>query len=306
MYCTIWGKMIRQLREEKKISLEKLSRGFCSKQALSNMERGDVQADKLLMDLVLQRLGKSTDRQEPILSWESYHLEETIDRLEQSIWQGELEKAGIYREEFLRLIVRGKNRAAGEYVRFNGGIKQQPSFGSPSSGWGSPKKLDRVREMYWHRIHAQWAYWIDKDETTAVRELFAAAELTMPGWSKQRLEYYAVSTVEMENLLALARLGFIRHKREHGQNPGAFCGQMHREHWTLPESTFVLRDESRGRKVFTIYTFLCECMQYIRRAFTDGQERAKIFAKCAWLLSYLEEEQGNLPEACRLCEENYF
>ena len=303
MYCTIWGKMIRQLREEKKISLEKLSRGFCSKQALSNMERGDVQADKLLMDLVLQRLGKSTDRQEPILSWESYHLEETIDRLEQSIWQGELEKAGIYREEFLRLIVRGKNRAAGEYVRFNGGIKQQPSFGSPSSGWGSPKKLDRVREMYWHRIHAQWAYWIDKDETTAVRELFAAAELTMPGWSKQRLEYYAVSTVEMENLLALARLGFIRHKREHGQNPGAFCGQMHREHWTLPESTFVLRDESRGRKVFTIYTFLCECMQYIRRAFTDGQERAKIFAKCAWLLSYLEEEQGNLPEACRLCEE---
>ena len=240
MYCTIWGKMIRQLREEKKISLEKLSRGFCSKQALSNMERGDVQADKLLMDLILQRLGKSTDRQEPILSWESYHLEETIDRLEQSIWQGELEKAGIYREEFLRLIVRGKNRAAGEYVRFNGGIKQQPSFGSPSSGWGSPKKLDRVREMYWHRIHAQWAYWIDKDETTAVRELFAAAELTMPGWSKQ---------------------------------------------------------------VFTIYTFLCECMQYIRRAFTDGQERAKIFAKCAWLLSYLEEEQGNLPEACRLCEE---
>ena len=90
MYCTIWGKMIRQLREEKKISLEKLSRGFCSKQALSNMERGDVQADKLLMDLILQRLGKSTDRQEPILSWESYHLEETIDRLEQSIWQGDI------------------------------------------------------------------------------------------------------------------------------------------------------------------------------------------------------------------------
>ncbi|MDE7327119.1 MAG: helix-turn-helix transcriptional regulator [Lachnospiraceae bacterium] len=298
MYCTVWGKMIRQLREEQNISLEKLARGFCSKQALSNMERGDVEMDKLLMDLILQRLGKSTDRQEPILSWETYHLEETIDCLEQSIWQGELEKAGRCRDEFLRLIVRGKNRAAGEYVRLDKGMKRHPD-----SGWGVPFKLDRVREMYWHRLHAQWAYWIDKDEATAMGELFAATELTMPGWSKQKLEHYAVSTVEMENLLALARLELTRRAKEYGKLFSVQSKQSCQEHWILPESTFVLRDREKGRKVFTVYTFLKECMEYIRNAFTDGQERAKIFAKCAWLLSCMEEEQGNLPEACRLCEE---
>lgn len=272
------GKLVYQIRTKQKISLEKLGRGLCSKQALSDLERGNVQADKLLLDIVLQRLGKSTDKQEVILPWEAYHLEETCDRLERSIQGRNRENAGRYRKEFAKLLGRdGKE-----------GTK--------------PEHEARVREMYWHRILAEWAYWIDGKPEAAMRELLLAAGLTLPGWWEKKLEYFVISTVEMENLLAIARLELEARSRRCGMRTAALRKKIWDENWQ-PVGQESQPNGPWGREGMTLPGFLRECMAYIRKHFTDAQEHAKVFAKCAWLLSYIELEQGNVPEAYGMCEE---
>lgn len=272
------GKLICQIRTQQKISLEKLGRGLCSKQALSDLERGNVQADKLLLDIVLQRLGKSTDKQEVILPWDAYHLEETCDRLEQSIQGRNRENARKYRKEFAKLLGRD---------------------GREEAKWENEA---RVREMYWHRTLAEWAYWIDGNPETAMRELVLAAGITLPGWWERKLEYYVISTVEMENLLAIVRLEIEARGQKYRMRTAALRKKIWDGTWEpVGEKTW-----QRGpwdRQGMTLPGFLRECMGYIRKHFTDPQEHAKVFAKCVWLLSYIELEQGNVLEAYGLCEE---
>lgn len=264
------GKLLHQVRKEQNISLEKLARGLCSKQALSDIERGNVQADKMLLDIMLQRLGKSTDKQEVILTWEAYHLEETYDRLEQSIQQQDYRRAVKYRREFVRLLkgVDRKEAGACEAGRQAGtkALRRQAN-------------RERVRGMYWHRMLAEWAYWLDGDSDAARKELFAAADLSLPGWREQKLAYYAISTVEMENLLAIARLQI----EEQAKGNRILTEALRRQRWNAD--------------------FLEECVEYIRQHFTDAQEHAKIFAKAAWLLSYIRLERGEAPAAYEICEE---
>lgn len=286
------GKLIHQIRTEQKISLEKLARGLCSKQALSDIERGNVQADKLLLDIVLQRLGKSTDKQEVILPWEAYHMEETCDRLEQSIQWQDRENAGKYRGEFARLCGDGKKKKAG--ARAGQAAAQEKG--------GKKEREDPVRGMYWHRIMAEWAYWLEKDIPAALRELIKAANLTLPGWWGQKLENYVVSTVEMENLLAIARLELEARRKRYKTLTAALRREIWKERWQ-PVKGKGAQDTPPAREYMTLPGFLRECMDYIRKHFTDAQEHAKIFAKCAWLLSYVELEQGNVLEAYGICEE---
>lgn len=264
------GKLLHQVRKEQNISLEKLARGLCSKQALSDIERGSVQADKMMLDIMLQRLGKSTDKQEVILTWEAYHLEETYDCLEQSIQQQNHRRAVKYRRKFVNLLEGAEHEEDGERAegRENGkkAVRRRAN-------------RERVWGMYWHRMLAEWAYWLDGDCETAKRELFAAADISLPGWRERKLEYYAVSTVEMENLLAIARLQI----EEQAKKNKGLTAALRRERWNA--------------------VFLEECMEYIRRHFTDAQEFAKIFSKCAWLLSYVRLERGEIPAAYEICEE---
>lgn len=277
-YITL-GKLIYQIRTEQKISLEKLGRGLCSKQALSDIERGNVQADKLLSDIVLQRLGKSTDKQEVILPWDAYHMEETRDRLEQFIQWQDKENAGKYRRELARLL--GKEE---------GGPLRRPV---------RQEKEGRVREMYWHRILAEWAYWLDMEPDRARRELCMAVDLTLPDFWGQSPSCYVISTVEMENLLALARLELEMRIQRYETLTVALRREIWNERWQPADRP----DRGMAAENMTLPGFLRECLQYIRMHFTDGQEQAVIFAKCAWLLSYIELEQGNVLEAYGMCEE---
>lgn len=283
------GKQIHQIRTGQKISLERLGRGLCSKQALSDIEHGNVQADKLLLDIVLQRLGKSTDKQEVILPWETYHMEETCDCLEWSIQWKERENAGKYRRELARLLGKEDGKKAG---------------GAAAAGARRAKreKEARVQEMYWHRIMAEWAYWLDGDTETAKHELLKAANLTLPGWWEHKLEYFVVSTVEMENLLAIARLELEERMKRYAALTAALRREIWNERWQ-PVRRRGRQDELQDFPCMTLPGFLWECMHYIQQHFTDPQEHAKIFAKCAWLLSYIELEQGNVLEAYGICEE---
>ena len=56
------GEAFLQLREECKISQEKLCNGLCSVATLSRIELGEREPDYLLFDALLTRLGKDSQK----------------------------------------------------------------------------------------------------------------------------------------------------------------------------------------------------------------------------------------------------
>ena len=70
------GDQILELREQTKMTLEELSLGVCTPESLRNIELGKETVSKLFMEIMYQRLGKSTDKLELIVSKEVYEGEE--------------------------------------------------------------------------------------------------------------------------------------------------------------------------------------------------------------------------------------
>lgn len=79
------GKIIYTLRTCNQISQEKLARGLCSIPALSRIEACDRIPDKLLLDALMQRLGKSPDKLESIVSTGDYELYLHRERIQRCI-----------------------------------------------------------------------------------------------------------------------------------------------------------------------------------------------------------------------------
>ena len=210
---------------------QKLSRGICSVQMLYQIEKDQCDTDLLMTDMLLQRLGKSPDKLERILQNDMYHMVRV-------------------RELLKKAILKGK-RALAEQI-----LARYPS-------------RTNVDKMYQQRMKACLLYYIDKDYDAAFGCLQAAVHMTLPGFSYDAIDDYLISTVEMENLLALER---IRIERK-----------------TDVEKT-------------TEKKHLRSCMGYIDRHFTDDEEHAKIYAKCAWLLARIECYDGNYMQAIVLCE----
>ena len=63
------GKIIEKLCIEKNYSRRQLCQGLCSAQMLIKIETDQSDVDKFLADILLQRLGKSSDKLEIILSY---------------------------------------------------------------------------------------------------------------------------------------------------------------------------------------------------------------------------------------------
>ena len=66
------GKMIVALRIENELSQEELCRGICSVTTLSRLEAGERRPDILIFNALLQRLGKSSDYINTILTLEEF------------------------------------------------------------------------------------------------------------------------------------------------------------------------------------------------------------------------------------------
>ena len=79
------GKMIFTLRSHYKISMEKLAKGICSITSLSRFESCERIPDKLLLDALLQRLGKSSDKLEAIMTVADYRLFVHREKIEECI-----------------------------------------------------------------------------------------------------------------------------------------------------------------------------------------------------------------------------
>ena len=230
-YITI-GMLIKETRKaHKNMTSQKLSRGICSVQMLYQIEKDQCDTDLLMTDMLLQRLGKSPDKLERILQNDMYHMVRV-------------------RELLKKAILKGK-RTLAEQI-----LTRYPS-------------RTNVDKMYQQRMKACLLYYIDKDHDAAFSCLQAAVHATLPGFSYDAIDDYLISTVEMENLLALER---IRIERK-----------------TDVEKT-------------TEKKHLRSCMGYIDRHFTDDEEHAKIYAKCAWLLARIEYHDGNYMQTIVLCE----
>ncbi len=160
------GTLLRYERENNNISREKLCIGLCTPPMLFKVEENKGETDKLLLDMLFQRLGKSPDKLEIILSIEEYNKLRARDIIE-------------------RLVSRERWSKA-EYL-LNWYINQ---YGENAS----------VHQMYYYRTRA---YMLLKrgnlDE--AMNCIETALEITMPAWKDKALSEYCISTYEMENLL---------------------------------------------------------------------------------------------------------
>lgn len=232
MHFITIGSVIAHARiNQNKIPRKDLIRGICTEQTLYALEENQYKTDTLMIDILLQRLGISPDKLEIVLSQEAYQLVRLRDLIEKAILRGRKELAVT-------------------------ALAAHPAQNS-------------VSQMYHKRMQACLSYRIDKDYELAASLLRQAVELTIPGFSYEVMEHYLISTIEMENLLALERV--------ESESDAHTDLSLHIEH-------------------------LEQCMRYIDRHFTDGEEHAKICAKCAWLLAKAYLSQNQTTQAMVTCE----
>lgn len=232
MHFITIGSVIAHARiNQNKIPRKDLIRGICTEQTLYALEENQYKTDTLMIDILLQRLGISPDKLEIVLSQEAYQLVRLRDLIEKAILRGRKELA--------------------------------------LSALAAHPAQNSVSQMYHKRMQACLSYRIDKDYELAASLLRQAVELTMPGFSYEVMEHYLISTIEMENLLALERM--------ESESDAHTDLSLHIEH-------------------------LEQCMRYIDRHFTDREEHAKICAKCAWLLAKAYLNQNQTTQAMVTCE----
>ena len=109
------GAVIAKLRSERCYSRKKVCLGLCSTQMLAKIENDEVDTDKLLLDQIIQRLGKSTDNLEIILSDEEYERIVMREDLEQAIWKKETDDFCALLEEYKKAMP--KNNAQTMFVK---------------------------------------------------------------------------------------------------------------------------------------------------------------------------------------------
>ena len=87
------GTVIKNLRKEEGVSQTKLIKGLCSHTTLSRIESEERRPDQLLLEAILQRLGKSFDKFGTIISVKDYHMLEERDNIWNALLRGKCEEA---------------------------------------------------------------------------------------------------------------------------------------------------------------------------------------------------------------------
>lgn len=230
------GQLILKERRKQGLSAAALMRGIGTDQKLYDLESGQP-ADKQLVDILLQRLGKSPDKLEYILNWKEYRFECVRDWFEECVFRKNKKWASKAFELYSRMA----------------------------------SKLGAIGQMYVYRARAMMAYWIDRDLPEAEQCLTLALDATFPRWRKPEWYGSRISTVELENVLALVRVRQdIRSTKQSGSQNAASMAQNAEnmdEHHEWDEEN----------------ELLARCEEYIERHMTDSEENAKIYSKYAWI-----------------------
>lgn len=225
------GSIIEKERKEENISQSRLANGLCTTQTLYDIETDRYDADFLLLEILLQRLGKSPDKLEIMMGTQSYGMIEYRDRIEEVIFKGDREAAEKLIEDY-------------------------------------PAEND-ADCMYCFRMRAEMYYYAEHDALTAGRFAEKAVLVTLPGFTYEKMDEYLISTMEMENILAVLRM------------------------------RMEVKSGAAERRKMRASLEKCRC--YIDNHFADEEEHAKIYAKCVWLLAqdfYVCQEYAKVIELC--------
>ncbi|MDE6983865.1 MAG: helix-turn-helix domain-containing protein [Lachnospiraceae bacterium] len=231
------GSLVKETRTRKNVTRQKLSHGICSEHVLWRLEENRHAADVLMFDIFLQRLGQSPDKLEIVLSSELYSMVRLRDVIAEAVFRRKWRLAELL-------------------------LQRYPS-------------RTQVDKMYRQRMTACLAYRRDGDCACAAGHLRRAAALTLPEYSDERfpekIDTCLISTVELENLLALERMNVEGNPEDNST-----------------------REMAKYR--------LQRYMDYIEKQFGGDEECAKLTSKCAWLLGgicYLEKDYMQAVAFCQ-------
>lgn len=161
------GKIIYTLRTCNHISQEKLARGLCSVPALSRIESSERIPDKLLLDALLQRLGKSPNKLESIISVNDYELY-------------------LYREKIQSCIISKEYKQAKKLL----------------AEYEQKKEAEeKVHKQYILKVKAVLYELVDNDIEASKKCVEEAIKITMPDGGMAALENSLLSTCEIQLLL---------------------------------------------------------------------------------------------------------
>jgi len=97
------GSAIQYFRESYHISQSALGRGICSAATLSRIEAGERDVDSLLLETLLERLGKSPNQFELILTDIDYMLYQYRERIKKSISEKNYDEANSVLETYEKI-----------------------------------------------------------------------------------------------------------------------------------------------------------------------------------------------------------
>lgn len=177
---TTIGAIIATLRYEKKYSRKKLCQGLCSTQMLIKIENDEADVDKFMLDMLLQRLGKSSDKLEVILSDEEYEKIYIRDYIEELIWKNKKYEADVLLKKYEERYARDSN----------------------------------VQKMFVLRTKAYISRNLEHDIKKTEEYIRLAIETTLPGINSANIKKYLLAGAEIENMLELGRCLFEQEKME--------------------------------------------------------------------------------------------
>ena len=131
----------------------------------------DISPGISLEGIIFQRLGKSTDKLELIVSEEVYEQEVQGEYFEEYLERGDREQADKVLEQWQKAAPEDSN----------------------------------VHKMFYCRSMAYAEFRLGQNPKKAKEWMQKALDITMPGWKERSIEEYWISTIEMENLLAYAK-----------------------------------------------------------------------------------------------------
>lgn len=225
--------MLYSMREEIGISQKELAGGLLSIPELSRLEKGEKTADKVLLEALFQRLGKSLDKLETAMSQEEYQIV-------------------FLRTCMLESLIKKDHRCVeallGEY------------------------RLCTGEQKVLHRQFLQMMQAVDRYVQNHIAEecmeaLTQALELTVPKWKPEKGRRYYLCVQEIRILLLICYL------------------MMETEYFKTAEN------------------YLEVLFQYLEDHYTDGEEKAKIYPQCAWLLTEIYLKQNETEKAYEFCRQ---
>lgn len=225
--------MLYSMREEMGISQKELAGGLLSIPELSRLEKGEKTADKVLLEALFQRLGKSLDKLETAMSQEEYQIV-------------------FLRTCMLESLIKKDHRSVeallGEY------------------------RLCTGEQKVLHRQFLQMMQAVDRYVQNHIAEecmeaLTQALELTVPKWKPEKGRRYYLCVQEIRILLLICYL------------------MMETEYFKTAEN------------------YLEVLFQYLEDHYTDGEEKAKIYPQCAWLLTEIYLKQNETGKAYKICRQ---